>query len=215
MGFQDSTQNLVTANLVSANPDGGALTKENDFENADGGDGICWISKTNPLPTTKKEFVKENTIIFDDEVKIHNELEKSPMVPKKLFSETDAPEVTLAADVDAQVIRKQDKTFEELLESQLKNGLATTTNSQNGAAGGKFSDDVPADENLTPELDPELVTPHKGEEPQEKVKKAFLRRGSNSKYDPTQAIKQTHSQKKFKYYTDNFKNKKEEGQETA
>ena len=51
MGFQDSAQNLVTANLVSTNPDGGALTKENDFENADGDDGICWVSKANPLPT--------------------------------------------------------------------------------------------------------------------------------------------------------------------
>ena len=59
---------------------------------------------------------------FDDEVKIHSEVEKSPLVPKKLFSES-------AADIDAQVIRKQDKTFEELLESQLKNGLATSTNS--------------------------------------------------------------------------------------
>ena len=127
----------------------------------------------------------------EDEVKIQSEIEKSPLVPKKLFSES-------AADIDAQVIRKQDKTFEELLESQLKHGLATSTNSQNGAAGGKILDDVPADENLTPEMDPDLVTPHKGEEPQEKVKKAFLRRGSNSKYDPTQAIKQTPSQKKFK-----------------
>ena len=51
MGFQDSAQNLVTTNLVSTNPDGGALTKENDFENADGDDGICWVSKANPLPT--------------------------------------------------------------------------------------------------------------------------------------------------------------------
>ena len=67
---------------------------------------------------------------------------------------------------------------------------------------------------MTPDIDPEHVTPHKGEEPQERVKKAFLRRGSNSKYDPTQAIKQTPSQKKFKYYTDNFKKDKQEGQTT-
>ena len=96
---------------------------------------------------------------FDDEVKIHSEVEKSPLLPKKLFSDNAS-----AADVDAQVIKKQDKTFEELLESQLKNGLATTTNSQNGAAAGILFDEGHADENLTPEMDPGHVTPNKGEE---------------------------------------------------
>ena len=39
MGFQE-----VAQNFVSANPEGVVLNKENDIENADGGDGICWIS---------------------------------------------------------------------------------------------------------------------------------------------------------------------------
>ena len=40
MGFQDAGQNMA-----SANPDAVALNKEHDDEeNADGGDGICWIS---------------------------------------------------------------------------------------------------------------------------------------------------------------------------
>ena len=122
------------------------------------------------------------------------------LAPKKLFSENAAAN----QDIDAQVIRKQEKTFEEMLESQLKQDTkpAKMPAGQEEDMDGKCLE--AAEEGHT--------TPIKEDQtPRHTNKKAFLRRGSNSKYDPQQARKQSQgSTKKFKYYTDNFSNQKKQ-----
>lgn len=141
--------------------------------------------------------------------------------PKKLFSEgAPPPGLTGNTDVDDMIIRKQEKTFEEMLESQLKKAFRPGLGSDAAAAATMAaSTDGPPVEVVvgmvaTAAEQQQPVTPVKGDGASTQ-KKAFLRRGSSQKYDPQQARKQSQgSTKKFKYYSDNFQ-KRGKGQVAA
>ena len=83
-------------------------------------DGICWISQqvnkdqpTNnnlqPIPSHSPEQPTENK---------EGKGKADDLMPKKFFSDSQVAAAN-QDDVDAQVIHKQEKTFEELLEMKL------------------------------------------------------------------------------------------------
>lgn len=81
---------------------------------SDGPDGIEWIRTKNAMTESP---IKEN-----ENEKRHDE---EALKPKQLFSEGNGTDiVTGSNDVDSQVIKKQQLTFEEMLESQLKKDIS-------------------------------------------------------------------------------------------
>ena len=133
-----------------------------------------WVSNVSNKEKARESLSPKllNTEAQENYAPVRTELikeEKGPLPVKKLFTES-------SQDVDTQVIRKQEKTFEQLLESQLGKeatpiGLRVVTAVVATAA---VVDKDKSETHVTPVKNPSAS----------KTKKAFLRRGSSAKYDP-------------------------------